>query len=918
MVRKFRRILLLLVIAVSGFATDARAYAGDVIFVDALGGNDTADGRTEGTALRTLQRAASLATPGTVVHVLPGIYRESVRPAVSGTATTPIVYVADQGSGTVAVRGSEPASALTWTRLSANTIGLPAYVAPSNVWMADLSAWGLDGAPRFVVALDATGEVQTRLSLAREPDWHVETPWRYAEYWWTADGGWDVSGCDPSDPANDWNCDLFWRCDTHLTDRSAFAEPLPGIEDGDLTSLGDITGAELVALDAKWGHYLYRRRIIGHEVGAGRIALGGPCLQDGGEVDPGLGWGTKYYVEDHPGLLDTPGEWWYDAAARKLFLWPPTAGSPATQRIEISRRQHGLDLTDRSYITLDGLTVELFNGDAVHQANYWAERSHGNTLRNLVLRYANQGVLVQQTVQAGQSADNVTRNFTLENSEIAHMDTHGLFVTPWWDGAPSRGFPFSGIYDTVIRGNEFHHLGFRTDLDDPIGVKFQFADWLRFEDNYVHDVAHNGVQFLWSVVDSDRSYDVPADAIKIGDVLVKDNTIENVCQLTTDCGALKFWGQPPDNHIFRDVLVTGNILRDVHAWSYVAKQRVGWWLGGEGCIVQGQAGFGLYLDYASGIHAFRNVAYNNAYGGVMLAGTWRDGDLIFVNNTIANSLYGFRLSGVEADTHGGSVNTQIRNNILAGNEGYAIYQCTANATSLGRLEIDHNLYFNNGWRSYDQGGVWTPGLMAIRTPTGQAYYPGLVDVQAHPYQWEMNGLTGDPRFLSYAAYDHDPYDGSWPDFRLVPESIAIDRGGPLPASLAALLSSFGLADSYQGAARDVGWQEAGFLAVVSPQSQGIAPGGEARYTVTVRLGSTGLTEARLVATNPDPRLALELSPMLMNGDGQATLLVRDRLEALGGGAYRVPILVTSGEMTQALTVTLLIATSRVFLPVVVR
>ncbi len=144
--------------------------------------------------------------------------------------------------------------------------------------------------------------------------------------------------------------------------------------------------------------------------------------------------------------------------------------------------------------------MELFNEDAIHQANYCAQRSHGNTLRNLVLRYANQGVLVQQTVQIGQSADNVTRNFTLENSEIAHMDTHGLFVTPWWDGAPSHGFPRSRIYDTVIRGNEFHHLGFRTDLDDPIGVKFQFADRLRFEDNYVHDVAHNGVQFpirLW-------------------------------------------------------------------------------------------------------------------------------------------------------------------------------------------------------------------------------------------------------------------------------------------------------------------------------------------------------------------------------------------------------------------------------------
>ncbi len=43
----------------------------------------------------------------------------------------------------------------------------------------------------------------------------------------------------------------------------------------------------------------------------------------------------------------------------------------------------------------------------------------------------------------------------------------------------------------------------RTDLDDPIGVKLQFADRLRFEDNYVHDGAHNGVQlsFVYGVSD---------------------------------------------------------------------------------------------------------------------------------------------------------------------------------------------------------------------------------------------------------------------------------------------------------------------------------------------------------------------------------------------------------------------------------
>ncbi len=74
------------------------------------------------------------------------------------------------------------------------------------------------------------------------------------------------------------------------------------------------------------------------------------------------------------------------------------------------------------------------------------------------------------------------------------------FVTPWWDGAPSHGFPRSRIYDIVIRRNEFHHLGFRTGLDDPIGGSSSLPNRLRFEDNYVHDVAHNGVQFpirLW-------------------------------------------------------------------------------------------------------------------------------------------------------------------------------------------------------------------------------------------------------------------------------------------------------------------------------------------------------------------------------------------------------------------------------------
>ncbi len=889
------------------------------LWVDAGQGNDAHDGLTPATAFRTLQKAANEATPGTLIRVLPGVYRESVRPARDGTSSSPITFRAEQGPGSVIVRGSEPSGSFTWNRLAANTIGLPAHVDPTNLYYADLSAWNLSGTPRFVVLLDGAGEVSARLPLAREPDWHVTTDWRYHELWWTADGGWDVAQCDPSDPDTYWNCDLEWRCTNRLTDRSVFPEPDPRIEPGDLTTLGDLTGAELVALDSKWGHYLYRRRIVMHEVGAGRITVEGACQQDGGASDPGLGWGSKYYVEDHPALLDSPGEWWYDTDTRRLYLWPSQATNPANLPLEISRRTHGFNLTNRSHIVLDGLTVELFDESAVYQSNWITEKAHGNTLRNLTLRYANRGVEIQQYVRSGQPVENVTRNFTLEDSEIAHMDTHGLFVTPWWDGAPQpTNFPHSGIYDMVVRGNLMHHLGLRSDLDNAVGVQFQFPDRVRFEDNHVHSVAHNGVQLLWSVIQSDKSYDFSPEEIKTGEILIKDNLIERACLLTTDCGALKFWGPPPNNHVFRDVLVTGNIFRDVLGWTYVSQQRVGWWVGGEGCEVQGQAGFGLYLDYASGIHAHRNIAHNNAYAGVMLVGTWRDGDLLFTNNVIANSLYGFRLSGTYDDTHGGSVNTQLRNNIIVGNEGYGIYQCTA-AGNFGNLAIDHNLYYNNGWRSYADGGVWQPGLMAIRTPQGQSYYPTLAHVQSHPAGWETHGRAADPAFQQYDPDAHSVGYGPWPDFRLTSASTqALDRGTTvLPGSLTTLLNTFGISDPRWGAAYDMGRYELGFFVSVQPPTRSIAPGETASYVLSIEAPGGLAAPLTIEAGNPDPRFDLTLSATQMDEEGEVTLTLEDR----GGPAdrwYTVPIVASGSGFAEQLSVQLLVGGSHVYLPLVLR
>jgi hypothetical protein len=789
--------------------TSSLAYSSDLnLWVDATNGNDSHNGLSPSTALRTIQRAADLAAPGTTIHIQPGVYRESIAPAQNGTASASIVYVAEAGRGSVAIRGSDPSSNLTWTRLTSNTIGLPPGVDPTNIYYAYLSSWGLSGPPRFVVELDDNGQVAARLPLAREPDWTVATDWKYHEFWWAADGGNDVAACDPATAADPLNCDAASRSLTQLTDRHNDANP-SGIEAGNLTTLGNLTGATLVVLDANTGTFIFRRTIIAHDVAAGRITVDQNCEDGYGSSQPALGWGSKYFVEGLPQLLDSPGEWWYDQSSGRLYLWPRNPGNPHDMHIEISRQQNGFALKNHSYITLQGLIFEFFNNNAIYAANTSYDTSHGDAIINSILRYDDNGVWLSQFVDPKAPIDCTIDGFTIADSEISFMDSEAFHMySTWGSSSSAASFTRPGILNTVIRHNELHHLGFRTDSDG-VGALFVFADHMRFEANYIHDVAGNGVQFMRSVVQSSKTYGFTPDEIKTGDILIRDNIFEKACQNHADCGALKVSGTPPDKQVFRNMLVTGNIFRNTFGWTYIAEKR-GNFDGPPSSGVQGMGGFGFYVDNASGITAYRNIAYNNAYAGFKLAGTWRDGDILYYNNTIANSLYGFHFGGKGYDTHHGSVNTQLVNNIIVNHECYGIFLSDADG-SFNNTTLDNNLYYNNGWRLYEQGGEWQPGDIRLDVPGADLLYQTLQAIQANT-NWEDHGVEGNPNFWSYVISDHNLYDGSWPDLHLTSASTnAIDKGvTTLPASLTALLNEFGVSESMVGASFDIGRYEADF------------------------------------------------------------------------------------------------------------
>jgi len=82
----------------------------------ATSGNDTTGNGTIGSPFRTIQKAANTAVAGDNVVIRAGTYRETVRPAASGTALARITYKAFEAAGAfeeVIISGADPVSG--WT-----------------------------------------------------------------------------------------------------------------------------------------------------------------------------------------------------------------------------------------------------------------------------------------------------------------------------------------------------------------------------------------------------------------------------------------------------------------------------------------------------------------------------------------------------------------------------------------------------------------------------------------------------------------------------------------------------------------------------------------------------------------------------------------------------------------------------------
>jgi parallel beta-helix repeat protein len=66
------------------------------------------------------------------------------------------------------------------------------------------------------------------------------------------------------------------------------------------------------------------------------------------------GWG--YFFIDQAWMLDSPGEWFYDAGAKMLYAWMADSGAPRS--VVATQLPVGIDLTSRKYVTLNNLIIK--------------------------------------------------------------------------------------------------------------------------------------------------------------------------------------------------------------------------------------------------------------------------------------------------------------------------------------------------------------------------------------------------------------------------------------------------------------------------------------------------------------------------------------------------------------------------------
>ncbi|MFC2087644.1 right-handed parallel beta-helix repeat-containing protein [Bacteroidota bacterium] len=438
---------------------------------------------------------------------------------------------------------------------------------------------------------------------------------------------------------------------------------------------------------------------------------------------------ARYYVENVLEGLDSPGEWYLDKQAGKLYYWPrdnkdinnleftaPVLNDLFLLKGDVDNKK------PLTHVRIKGFTFCETDWTDGWQG-YWSEELLPAAVTLYYTEYCNfeKNTITNVGANAlklkGKSAYN-----KIDGNEISYIGASGIlvgqnfFYTPEGRGIHDGTHPEDGSTRNLLSNNHVHHCGiiWRAGIGISIGCSPQNI----ISHNHVHHIGYCGMNCRgkWS-----------------GGNIFEYNHIHHVMYDLCDGGGIFTFGDFVDGTIIRN-----NLIHDVQPYGYFAR--------------------GIYLDnYTDNVIVMDNLVYRCETNNMLNSGSNRN---TWLNNVFVDA-------GPKGQFYWNSVdypeyNRYTHNIIYYSDPNGYLFDCKGDSRIENViLEMDYNLYY------YTRGGAeamkirkWDQSEEEIKEMEIQNF----ADWQKLGY--DENSIIADPLFVNP---END-------DYRLRPESPAFELG----------------------------------------------------------------------------------------------------------------------------------------------
>ena len=361
----------------------------------------------------------------------------------------------------------------------------------------------------------------------------------------------------------------------------------------------------------RWSWWFETRRVSGYDA-SGKLSLAGASVI---HIDPGngtRGWG--FYIDNKFEELDAPGEWFYDATAGKVYLYPPNGADPNTMLVEGAYLTYGVRLGGG---TMDNICVR-------HQLENGIIFSRTSVISNC--RF--QGIGGDSGGSALSASWDIANSHVFNNVFENNLNT-GI---SWYENSGRKGQSVIE-YDTLLNTGSFPGYG-GTGTWHAVGILVHLTSGAQVRYNYIDKTGYAGI-----LLGSDSNF-------------VYCNIIKRAMWTLNDGGAI--YTDCSRSHIHNNIIYdTKGDLTSSGPWYPL--------------------GHGIWLEFLGDYHQSvveNNTVVRSGCNGIYLPNNFSD--TVRNNVLFDNAVAQLDLDGQLTNSSTGRTQNLAQNNVFAGNVCYAI------------------------------------------------------------------------------------------------------------------------------------------------------------------------------------------------------------------------------------------------------